>query len=123
MSSALDEAIEFDTIKEAQDYAATQTYDNFNIYTMHLSGVRGGINWELETNHSANLRENSRTAAEKKKPLRAGKFTQTEIDTIESNIKAGMKIPAIAKALNRTNNSIYTKARDKGFIMVNKRAA
>ena len=59
---------DFDTVKEAQEHAATLTEgDEFSIFTLYTKGTRAGIIWETQVDTGTNLREIKKAEAKKGK--------------------------------------------------------
>lgn len=94
---------QFDTVKEAQEYAATLTEgDEFSIFTLYTKGTRAGIVWKTQTDTATNLREI-------KKSKRSGAWSILEEDTLMSHYKSKMPIKQIAEKLGRSYNACYCK--------------
>jgi len=103
-----DTRYDFDTVKEAQEYAATLTEgDEFSIFTLYTKGTRAGIIWETQVDTGTNLREIKK--AEAKKGKRGGTWSVLEEETLMSNYKDKMPIKQIAEALGRSYNACYCK--------------
>ena len=99
---------DFDTVKEAQEHAATLTEgDEFSIFTLYTKGTRAGIIWETQADTAANLREIKK--AEAKKGKRSGTWSTLEEETLMANYKNKMPITQIAEALGRSYNACYCK--------------
>ena len=95
---------DFDTVKEAQNFAVEQNADKAEIFTLYSIGERPQITWNLQTDTATNLREI-------KKTTRSGKWTTREVHTAIDNYAAGKSIRDIATALNRSYNSVYLRVR------------
>jgi hypothetical protein len=103
-----DEQKWFLTVKEAQDAADNMEAPHFEIFTLYSTGERPSIDWCLNTEHTANVRENKKTEAAE----RRGKWSDIEIQTLEDNLADGVSMTDIAHALKRSYNSIYVKAQE-----------
>jgi hypothetical protein len=98
---------EFDTVKEAQDYAnGLSGGGEFQIYTLYTQGHRASIQWELQTDTGTNLR-----AVKQAKIERSGNWSLHEKNALKLAVKAGKSYSEIATALHRTYNSVYLKAK------------
>ena len=99
---------DFDTVKEAQEYAATLTEgDEFSIFTLYTKGTRAGIVWETQADTGTNLREIKK--AKVKKGKRGGTWSVLEEETLMAHYKSKMPIKQIAEALGRSYNACYCK--------------
>ena len=97
---------EFDTIKEAQEYAATTDGKAFRLYTLFSVGTVGKIEWNLTVDTATNMRENTKAKKQKEErrkaaPRSSSTWTALEKDTLIKNYKAGMPIKQIAAALGQ----------------------
>ena len=99
---------EFDTVAEAQAWAAKIEGKIFDIFSLYTHGEIGGITWKTQADTATNFREIAKTKVTKEK-LRRGSWTQIEVDTLVQNFHDGMTVSELAKALKRAYNSIYTK--------------
>lgn len=100
------ENVECDTVEEAHLEADKCGHYKpiFSIYTLYSNGRPKGIDWKLNTDHIANVREN------KKATLRRGTWSDTEIQTLLNN--ADLTIVELAKSLKRPYNSVYKKVKE-----------
>lgn len=106
------ENIECDTVKEAQETAEVCEHfkPTFHIYTLYSQGIPKGIEWNLDTDHATNLRENKKAAV----PRGSSTWTDLEAETLVKNYKDGMKISQVAKSLGRSYNACYSKLVSEG---------
>lgn len=105
------EHLKFETVKEAQDFAARfelSSKEKFAIYTLYMQGERAQIDWKLETDTATNLRENKK----KKEKVRKGKWSSLELEALKKAHEKGLTIKSIAEVLKRSYNSVYIKVRD-----------
>jgi DNA-binding NarL/FixJ family response regulator len=105
--------LEFDTVKEAVDYAEQVEQDpEFHIYSLFSRGERRGIEWKLATDTATNLRENRKEEEKKRK----GTWTTREVDIALEHLGKGVPISDIAKGLKRSYNAVYSKLLALGAI-------
>ncbi len=102
---------EFDTVAEAQAWAAKIEGKIFDIFSLYTHGEIGDITWKTQADTATNFRENEKFEVTKKEKikLRRGAWSPTEVATLIKNFEAGMTISDLAAALKRAYNSIYTK--------------
>jgi hypothetical protein len=104
----------FNTIKEAQENQKVLDMKAPYIYSVYMRGKPiQSIDWKLETDTAANLKENKKAAMAA--VPRSGKYSETELATLKQACKDGKSYKEIAKALFRSENSVYQKAIAAGF--------
>jgi hypothetical protein len=103
-----DEQKWFLTVKEAQDAADNMEAPHFEIFTLYSTGERPSIDWCLNTEHTANIRENKKTEAAE----RRGKWSGIEILALEDNLADGVSMIDIAHDFKRIYNSFYVNAHE-----------
>jgi hypothetical protein len=96
------ENVECKTVEEAREAANKCTHYKpiFSIYTLHSVGKAKGIDWNLGPKKPV-----------KKKDRHAGPWEDYEIEMLKEHLSEGHNIPRIAKAMGRTYNSVFVKAK------------
>ena len=98
----------FDTVKEAQDYAESLGEgDEFSVFTLYTKGTRSGITWETQVDTGTNLREIKKTEIKGKRS--GGTWSVLEEETLMTSYRSKMPIRQIAEALGRSYNACYCK--------------
>ena len=106
----LAEVYEFNTVKEAQDWAENHCETGvFKIFTLYSVGQTTGITWKLQTDTGTNLRE-------AKKTRHGTTWSPREIQALQDSLKAGTTLKKIAETLGRSYHATYCKAIAKKFV-------